>query len=333
LGGLLLGFALLADHFEHSGVPQRMARALPMGTRGAFLLLVLVFALSTVLDNIAAALVGGSTAAVVFRGKVHVGYLAAIVAASNAGGAPSVLGDTTTTMMWLSGKGPWEVAHAAVGSVVALLVFGGFAARQQCAFQPERAAPRELPPLDGARLAIVVAILVGAVVANLQTGYPALGVWAALLLATPLRSPHWSLLPGAAKGMAFLLALVVSASLMPVESLPAASSATTFALGVVSSCFDNIPLTKLALTQGGYDWGFLAFAVGYGGSMLWFGSSAGVALTALFPSAKSTGGWLRHGWHVPVAYAVAFAVMLWTLGWHPEHGGAAKTHPPAAHTR
>jgi len=42
--------------------------------------------------------------------------------------------------------------------------------------------------------------------------------------------------------------------------------------------FDNIPLTRLALEQGGYDWAALAYAVGFGGSMLWFGSSAGVAV-------------------------------------------------------
>jgi hypothetical protein len=47
--------------------------------------------------------------------------------------------------------------------------------------------------------------------------------------------------------------------------------------------FDNIPLTALALKQGGYDWGFLAYAVGFGGSMIWFGSSAGVALANMFP--------------------------------------------------
>ncbi len=41
-----------------------------------------------------------------FRAKVHIGYLAAIVAASNAGGAWSVVGDTTTTMMWIDGVSP-----------------------------------------------------------------------------------------------------------------------------------------------------------------------------------------------------------------------------------
>ena len=39
----------------------------------------------------AAAMIGGTVALVVFRGRVHIGYLAAIVAASNAGGAPSVV--------------------------------------------------------------------------------------------------------------------------------------------------------------------------------------------------------------------------------------------------
>ena len=27
--------------------------------------------------------------------------------------------------------------------------------------------------------------------------------------------------------------------------------------------FDNIPLTVLALKQGGYDWGFLAYVIGF----------------------------------------------------------------------
>ena len=66
--------------------------------------------------------------------------------------------------------------------------------------------------------------------------------------------------------------------------------------------FDNIPLTALALKQDGYDWGMLAYAVGFGGSMIWFGSSAGVALSNMYPEAKSVGRWLRHGWHVALAY-------------------------------
>jgi Na+/H+ antiporter NhaD/arsenite permease-like protein len=79
--------------------------------------------------------------------------------------------------------------------------------------------------------------------------------------------------------------------------------------------FDNIPLTALALRQGGYDWALLSFAVGFGGSMTWFGSSAGVAITNEFPEARSLRRWLVEGWFVPVGYAVGFFVMLAIWGW------------------
>ncbi|MCX7010492.1 MAG: citrate transporter, partial [Kiritimatiellaeota bacterium] len=107
--GLLLGFAMLAHHFSASHLPAWLPRLLPAGWPGCFLLLVLIFVLSAFLDNIAAALIGGTIAASVFKGRLHTGYLAALVAASNAGGAGSVVGDTTTTMLWLGGVNPFAV--------------------------------------------------------------------------------------------------------------------------------------------------------------------------------------------------------------------------------
>ena len=61
--GLLLGFALLANHFERSGVPMLLPRFLPDDWKGGFCLLLLVFVLSSFLDNIAAAMIGGTMAA------------------------------------------------------------------------------------------------------------------------------------------------------------------------------------------------------------------------------------------------------------------------------
>ena len=78
--------------------------------------------------------------------------------------------------------------------------------------------------------------------------------------------------------------------------------------------FDNIPLTVLALRQGGYDWALLAYAVGFGGSMVWFGSSAGVALTVEYPQGRSVVQWLKQGWFIPIAYVFGFFVMLAVLG-------------------
>jgi len=105
-------FALLSKHFEASNVPARLPRFLPDDWKGGLVLLVMIFVLSSFLDNIAAALIGGTIARAVFRNKVHIGYLAAIVAASNAGGLGSVVGDTTTTMMWIDGVHPLQVLEA-----------------------------------------------------------------------------------------------------------------------------------------------------------------------------------------------------------------------------
>ena len=336
---LLLGFALLADLFEKSEVPAVLPRFLPEGWKGCFALLALVFVLSSFLDNIAAAMIGGAMANTLFRGRVHIGFLAAIVAASNAGGAGSVVGDTTTTMMWIAGIHPLEVLEAFVASGVALVVCGIPAAVQQQRFAPLQRDVAAGTRIDWVRVGIVGFILAAAIVVNVvvntrfqavSDAFPFLGVavWAAIVLCAALRRPDWRLLPGALKGSLFLLSLVLCASMMPVDELPAASWQTALGLGFVSAVFDNIPLTELAIKQGGYDWGFLAYAVGFGGSMIWFGSSAGVALSNMFPQARSVGLWLRHGWYVAVAYVVGFFVMLALLGFEP--GGQPKGSSAAA---
>ena len=93
----------------------------------------------------------------VFRGKVHIGYLAAIVAASNAGGSGSVVGDTTTTMMWIDGVSPLSVLEAFVAASVAIVIFGIPAAVQQHRYSPiVKDAPRGLQ-VDWTRVFIVAA--------------------------------------------------------------------------------------------------------------------------------------------------------------------------------
>ncbi|MEP7064305.1 MAG: citrate transporter [Betaproteobacteria bacterium] len=327
--GLLLGFALLSKHFEDSGVPAWLPKLLPDDWKGAFVLLVMIFVLSSFLDNIAAAMIGGTIAGVVFRRKVHIGYLAAIVAASNAGGAGSVVGDTTTTMMWIDGISPLAVVEAYTASGLALVLFGIPAAMQQHRYSPiTRDAPTNAT-IDWVRVFIVALILMAAIAVNVYVNveHPELGdhfpfigaaVWVAILVCVPLRKPAWYELPSALRGAIFLLSLVLAASMMPVRALPDASWQVALGLGFVSAVFDNIPLTSLALHQGGYDWGYLAYAVGFGGSMIWFGSSAGVALSNLFPESRSVFAWIRNGWHVAVAYVIGFFFMLSVIGWHPD---------------
>jgi Na+/H+ antiporter NhaD/arsenite permease-like protein len=236
------------------------------------------------------------------------------------------------------------VVEAYIAAATATLIFGVFAARQQQAYSPIMKDPPAGVKVDWARVGIVGFILVAAITANVTANlkfpqvldhFPVIGasVWLAILASVPIRRPDWSLLPTALRGTIFLLCLVTAASMMPVEKLPAASWPTVMGLGFLSSVFDNIPLTALALHQGGYDWGFLAYAVGFGGSMIWFGSSAGVALSNNFPEAKSVGAWLRHGWPVALGYVLGFLVMLAVLHWHPDPplrgGGPAPVSAPS----
>ncbi len=328
LFGLLVGFAILSRHFEDTRASRVLPGFLPDDWRGGFALLAVVFVLSGFLDNIAGALIGGAIAQTVFRGRVHVGYLAAIVAASNAGGAGSVVGDTTTTMMWIAGASPLAVLPAYIAAVAALVAFGVPAALQQQRYEPIQKNPGASIAIDWVRVGVVGFILIAAITVNVAVNirfpesagaFPFIGVavWVAIVLAATLRRPAWSIVPEAARGSLFLLALVLCASLMPVERLPAATWTTTFGLGFLSAVFDNIPLTALALKQGGYDWGMLAYAVGFGGSMIWFGSSAGVALSSQFPEVRSAVDWLRHGWYIAPAYVFGFFVLLVLRGWNP----------------
>ena len=163
---LLVGFALLARHFEASRIPDWMPLALPDNWTGGFVLLALVFVLSSFLDNIAAALIGATVSRHVFKGRVRIGYLAAIVAAANAGGAGSVIGDTTTTMMWIAGVSPLSVVHAYVAAAVALLVSGIPASLAQQRYAPIVKDPPSGLQISFKHVAVVIIVLASAIAAN-----------------------------------------------------------------------------------------------------------------------------------------------------------------------
>lgn len=188
--------------------------------------------------------------------------------------AGSLVGDTTTIMMWIDGVDPFDVVHASVAAIVALVVFGIPAALQQHRHQPITADVEPGVRIDWVRVGIVGFILASAIGTNVYVNlrhveladrFPFIGVavLCAILLGSLLRRPDWGVVPEAAKGALFLLSLVLRAP------------------------------------------------------MLWFGSTAGIALSNRFPQARSVGAWLRHGWHVALGHVVGFIVMLLVIGWNP----------------
>ena len=258
----------------------------------------------------------------VFRGKVHIGYLAAIVAASNAGGSGSVVGDTTTTMMWIDGVSPLARARG--------LHRRGRRAGRSSAFRPRCSSSairrssrtrRRRRASTGRAWSSSPSILVAAIVVNVVVNvrfnacsdrFPVHrrgGLGRAARCACRCAGPHWERAARRVRAAAiFLLSLVLAASMMPVQKLPAASWHVALGLGFVSAVFDNIPLTALALKQGGYDWGFLA----YRRRLRRLDDLVRLVGRRRAVQPVSGGGsvvaWLRGGWHVALAYVVGFFV-------------------------
>ena len=173
---------------------------------------------------------------VVFKGKVHLGYLAAIIAASNAGGAGSVVGDTTTTLMWIDGVNPLDVLHAFVASFVALAIFGISCRHPAGQVSAElKVMRRKMLKLTGQdRNCFFHPGLRDSY--QLGPGFPGSWCMDCHLLGAFVRKTPWGELKNAWMGTVFLMALVTCASLMPVDELPPASMWTAFAFAPELDC-------------------------------------------------------------------------------------------------
>lgn len=317
---LLPGFSLVAYYFEHSGFDARLSKYIDSdGT-----MLWMIFFLSIGLDNIAAAMIG----VVLLRaryGKENTPFnmLVGVVGASNLGGAGSFIGDTTTVMLYIAGIPITTLAMAFAATIPAQIALVWWAQRHGAEPLPTK---KGRPTPVKWSLFLPLLGIPGLVVGNVLADQPGLGLWAGLLLGCVLGRVHfrWQEVNPAGdgmKGMYFLVVLVGCAGMIPTDAFrPILAEMSTgqmaYALGVLSAFFDNIPLTKLAIVLGGFYWGELAYAVGFGGSAMWFGSSAGVAVGAKFPEFCNTKRWFAGPfWAMQVIYAIGFGSYTLIWGW------------------
>ena len=318
LFGLLLGFELLSKIFQHTAIPELLPKYLPDDWKGPFVLLLFVFILSAFLDNIAGALIGGAIAAIVFNGKVNIGFLVAIVAASNAGGSGSVIGDTTTTMMWLNGVSPLNVLHAYIAAVVAFLFFGIIASFQQHKYQPIQKDVVNITKPDYGNLLIVILILAGAILTNIFIELPFIGVWLALIIGAMFRKIPWKEAGKAFKGTMFLLFLVFCCFAYACQIITRPFSTISFFFRNKYQHFSIIYLLQ------SYAW---SREVTTGACLLMplvlVVLCCGLALlqvfaiTNEFPEARNAGLWLRKGWYIIPSYIIGFLALYFFLGWNP----------------
>ncbi len=334
---LLPAFALVAYYFELSGASYGLAKVL----KSDIALMWVVFLLSIILDNIAAALIGGTIVLAKYgAGNVPFRMLVGVIGASNLGGAGSPIGDTTTVMMFIS-EDPkisvLEIFMAFIATVPAQILLTWWAVRHDVVAQPSIGSGAVSQVIeedymlrtagqgsaDGAGTGMAEAeglagsqhqvqwsqmwpmlAIPGLIIGNINN-QPGLGVWVGLVLGLmfAMRKFEEKVFYEALPNTGFLLLLVGAAEMLPLEEIKPIlellpRDVVAVLIGLLSAWFDNIPLTAVCLALKGFDWGLLAYCAGYGGSAMWFGSSAGVAMGLLFPEVYNTKKWL--GWTGPL---------------------------------
>lgn len=333
------GFSIVAAAFERCGIVEKITKRVTTVTG----LLWVVFFLSIWLDNIAAAMIGGILLADHSRGRrPPFMHLVGIICASNLGGAGSVIGDTTTVMLFMSTDpviSAFEIGKAFFATIPAMAFVCWWVARTKkdsdeglISAEPESqldlATEGVLDDIDAIResahraavdtrwLWLLLGIP-GMVVGNVLYDQPALGLWIGLGIGI-LVSRRMPTMREAAETLPnawFLLFLVASAELFPTEMVGnlfdgVSKDTVAICMGLLSPWLDNIPLTALCLRLGGFDWALLAYCVGFGGSAAWPGSSASVALGKQYPQVFETKRWFVPFWWVTLTLFVGILAYM-----------------------
>ncbi len=311
----------LVDAFEgFQVITDRIAAKSKVGL--LWILSLLAFFMSAVLDNLASTIVMVSLARKLVSDRETRWFFAGmIVCAANAGGAWSVIGDVTTTMLWISGKlSPLAVmGQLIVPSLVCLVVplfvvsfkLRGTVERpvQETGAGKKNLERWQIQLMFWLGLACLIAVPVFKTLTHLP---PYMGMLLSLsciwfvaeivrrdLDDTTRSSTHVIevLQRIDTSSILFFLGILLAVECLAsvglletlarnLDSMVGNQSMIALLIGFLSSAVDNVPLVAASIRM--YDfpqdhgfWQFLAYCAGTGGSCLIIGSAAGVAAMGL----------------------------------------------------
>lgn len=303
-------------HYRFFDIVRDGLMRLKIHDKGQFILiLALCFLLSGVLDNISLTICFIQVARRFFNGKNLLLMAGGIVVASNAGGAWSPIGDVTSLLLWLNGKlGATDMITTAFLPTLALTITAGYLLYRQ--LEPTDYTLQETEAKKPAMTLsekLVIGSALGAFVLPLAANvidvqpYTArlfgLGVtWAIIEIARSRRPAESHLtaniekiiqktdlstlmfLTGILLSVGALMSLGVLSYLSHVAVGPHPSDTWIITLnailGLMSGFVDNSALVAIAMQvfpiSDPHIWGLLGITAGTGGSLLIFGSAAGV---------------------------------------------------------
>ena len=303
----------------------------------------LAFFISPIADNLTTALILSTVLITIEKEKQNFLVPGAIniVVAANAGGAWSPFGDITTLMVWTAGKGSFTdfifLFPAAIGGyLVTAFLLSKFVPKTK----PEFDATIEIKPKmkDGAISVIALGFitLFSAVMSHQLLDFPAM--WGMMFGLTLLKIYSYKLNQKYGKEyldvyksmakienntlMFFFGILAVVGALYFVGWLTLASViyepdylGATFAnigVGFLSAIVDNVPVMSAVLKANPEmnlsNWMLVTLTAGIGGSLISFGSAAGVGVMGKLKNIYTFSSHMKYSWTILIGYFLSIAI-------------------------
>ena len=304
---------------------------------------ILAFFLSPIADNLTTALILSTVLITIekHRKDFLVPGAINIVVAANAGGAWSPFGDITTLMAWTAGKGTFtDFMFLFPASIIGYLVTAILFARVVPDEVPDFDASKEVKPKmhEGAKVVMFLGVftIFCAVMSHQVLHLPAMwgmmfGLSLLKLFSYSLKkkygNEHFNVFHSIAKiennTLMFFFGILAAVgalyfigwlALAAVVYDPSVLGPTWSNIGVgfLSAIVDNVPVMSAVLkanpAMGLDQWMLVTLTAGVGGSMISFGSAAGVGVMGKLHGIYTFGAHMKYAWTIVIGYFVSVGV-------------------------
>jgi len=303
----------------------------------------IAFFLSPIADNLTTALILSTVLITIEKKRLDFLVPGAIniVVSANAGGAWSPFGDITTLMAWTAGKGTFVdflflFPASIAGYLVTAYLLSKFVPSEVPPFDAEKEKKPEMA--KGAKVVMVLGVLTiaCAVLSHQILHLPAM--WGMMFGLAVLKvysyflkkkhgQDHFSIFDSIAKveynTLLFFFGILAAVgalyfigwlALAAVVYDPSVLGPTWSNIGVgfLSAIVDNIPVMSAVLkanpVMGLDQWMLVTLTAGVGGSMISFGSAAGVGVMGKLHGIYTFGSHMKYAWTIVIGYFVSIGV-------------------------
>lgn len=305
----------------------------------------LAFFISPIADNLTTALILSTVLITIEKEKTEFLVPGAIniVVAANAGGAWSPFGDITTLMVWTAGKGHFAdflllFPASILGYLVTAFLLSFIVPKTRPTFENNRDIPQMK---DGAKTIMFLGVvtIIMAVISHQFLDFPAM--WGMMFGLVLLKLYSLKLKKKHGKGHFDVfesMARIENNTLMFFFGILAAVGALYFtgwltlasivyhpdylgttlsnvAVGFLSAIVDNVPVMSAILKanpdMGLSEWLLVTLTAGIGGSLISFGSAAGVGVMGKLKGVYTFHSHLKYAWTILAGYMVS--VVIWYI--------------------